>query len=280
MAAHTKEEFNLFLSQLSETNATLDFYCDFKKIIKNTEKIDIRLNQLNYLIGKENFEQAVYNLWNENPKVFDPTVMQILIAVRNKDKRGIMDDDGRFKPLRLFFDSPQSVIEYLENTGLKNIFVNSYISNLHDYVFGVETGLDTNARKNRSGDITEDRVENLFITNGIQYRKEVYSDEWEDLKCLGEDRKRFDFVVSKGRKTFLIEVNFYSGGGSKLNEVARSYTEIGPKINALDNFEFVWITDGKGWNKAKNMLEEAFYSIPRIYNFKTIKDFIAELKNK
>ena len=97
------------------------------------------------------------------------------------------------------------------------------------------------------------------------------------MTCLGEDRKRFDFVIKTPGKTYLIEVNFYSGGGSKLNEVARSYSELAPKINQFPNYEFVWITDGVGWLSAKNKLEEAFAVIPRVYNLTTLPEFLSEL---
>ena len=145
-------------------------------------------------------------------------------------------------------------------------------------MFGVETGLDSNARKNRSGHVMEDVVAEILIENGIDYRTEVYSSEWKELtKALGDDEKRFDFVIETPQKIYLIEVNFYSGGGSKLNEVARAYSDIAPKINAVAGFEFVWITDGIGWNSAKNKLQEAFNIIPSIYNLTSIHNFIAQL---
>ena len=75
-----------------------------------------------------------------------------------------------------------------------------------------------------------------------------------------------------------MEVNFYSGGGSKLNEVARAYSDIAPKINSVDGFEFVWITDGIGWKSARNKLHEAYNLIPRVYNLTNISDFLSELK--
>lgn len=149
-----------------------------------------------------------------------------------------------------------------------------------DYVFGVETGLDTNARKNRSGHLMEGQVASILNNAGINYRQEVYSTEYPALSVLGEDNKRFDFVVETNRCQYLIEVNFYSGGGSKLNEVARAYSELSLKINAVDGFEFVWITDGKGWNSAKNKLEEAFYTIPNIYNLTSIDEFIKQVKEE
>lgn len=274
--AHTEEQFKEFMSQLIETNATLDFFSDFTKIASKVDSVSIKLNQLNYLIGKEDINAAVYSLWNENPKVF--SVLDILIAIRTSDKKKAIDKNGQILLIEDFFRTPEGVIEYIEGTGLKNVFQNKQITNLVDYVFGVETGLDTNARKNRSGHIMENRIANLLHSQGIPFRKEVYSTEFEEMKCLGEDLKRFDFVIKTQNKTYLIEVNFYSGGGSKLNEVAHSYSELAPKINQFPNYEFVWITDGLGWKSARNKLEEAFYIIPSVYNLTTIKDFINNLK--
>lgn len=166
-------------------------------------------------------------------------------------------------------------MEYLESTGLAEIFRKGIIKDLVDYVFGIETGLDSNARKNRSGHVMENRVAKKFESYGINYRREVYSREWKEIAdALGDDEKRFDFVIETNIKTYLIEVNFYSGGGSKLNEVARSYSDIAPKINSVTGFEFVWITDGVGWKSAKNKLQEAYSIIPSIYNLTDIDNFI------
>ena len=170
-------------------------------------------------------------------------------------------------------------MEYLEGTGLADLFRKKKINDLVDYVFGIETGLDSNARKNRSGHVMEGMVANILSDNGIEFRQEVYSTEWPNLqRVLGDDEKRFDFVIKTSKKTYLIEVNFYSGGGSKLNEVARSYSDIAPKVNSVPGFEFVWITDGIGWKSAKNKLQEAYNIIPSIYNLTSIKDFLQEVK--
>lgn len=276
MNAHTKEQFDLFMSQLKETNTTLDFYCDFEKINANVEAISIKLNQLNYLIGKEDIDTAIRRLWDENKNVF--SILEILIAVRTSDKKKAIMADGNVRLINTLFDSVEGVIEYIHGTGLDNVFKNKQIKNLVDYVFGVETGLDTNARKNRSGHLMEDQVASIFDDANIVYRQEVYSTEYPELSVLGEDKKRFDFVVETNRCKYLMEVNFYSGGGSKLNEVARAYSELSPKINAVDGFKFVWITDGIGWKSAKNKLEEAFYAIPDIYNLTTICELIEQVK--
>ena len=161
------------------------------------------------------------------------------------------------------------------------MFRNSGIKDLVDYVFGVETGLDSNARKNRSGEIAESLIAGIFSKEGIKFQSQVSSREFREIsEVLGADQKVFDFVIKTSYKTYLVEVNFYSGGGSKLNEVARSYAEVGPKVNSINGYEFVWITDGIGWKTAKNKLEEAFYVIPSIFNLTNLNDFIAEIKKQ
>ncbi len=276
MKIHTTEEFDMFMSQLVDTNATLDFYTDFEKCKRYVENISIKLNQLNYLIGKDDLNGAVSALWSENPNVF--SVLDILIAVRTRDKKKVLDDAGVPRLIESYFCTLDGVLEYINNTGLKDLFCNKQVTNLVDYVFGIEVGLDTNARKNRSGTLMENKIAQIFDNAGIVYRREVYSYDFENVnKILGEDVKRFDFAISASNKTYLIEVNFYSGGGSKLNEVARSYTDLSPKINSCSDVEFVWITDGIGWKNARNKLEEAFYAIPHIYNLTTVVDFVKRI---
>ena len=278
MSAHTELEFNTFMSQLSETNATLSYWTDFAKVKTNVASIEIKLNTLNYLLGKEDLRTAVTELWNNDKRVFD--VLQILIACRKRDKKKVINANAEFVLLESYLTTLDGVMEFIEGTGLANIFKNKNVKNLVDYVFGVEVGLDSNARKNRSGDAMEDTVELIIKGSGLKYRKEVYSSEWATItKALGTDKKRFDFVIETKKKTYLAEVNFYSSGGSKLNETARSFTELAPKINAVEGFEFLWITDGKGWESAKNKLQEAYYTIPSVYNLSTLRGFLDRLKS-
>lgn len=271
------KDFKKFLDTLSETNASLNYFTDFSKVRKNTAKIEIKLNQLNYLIGKTDLPKAIEEVYNENPAAFE--VLGILIAVRDNNKK-VLNDDGKTVFLKTYFTSLQGIIEYIEKTGLADILKNKSITNLVDYVFGIEVGLDTNARKNRGGNNMANLIAQTFIKSGITFKREVNSSEFNDIKSLGQDLKRFDFAVSTKKKTYLIETNFYNVGGSKLNEVARAYSDIAPKINKYPNYEFVWITDGIGWRSAKNKLEEAYSIIPSIYNLANIKNFIQKLKSE
>lgn len=273
MAAHTEQEFEIFMSQLKETNQTLDFFCDFEKIYNNVENIKLSLCILNSLIGSTDLRKSVETIWQRDKTAF--SVMDILIAVRKNDKKKFVDAFGNCARIDSMFTSVDKVMDYLEGTGLAEVFTSRKVKDLVDYVFGIETGLDTNARKNRSGHIMEGTVHKILTDAGIEHRQEVYSREWPEITAvLGDDEKRFDFVIETPNKIYLMEVNFYSGGGSKLNEVARSYSDIAPKINSVPGFEFIWITDGKGWKSAKNKLQEAFSIIPGVYNLTSIQEFL------
>lgn len=270
--------FEEFISQLTETNATLDYFTDFNKIKKNINKIAIKLNQLNYLIGQTDLKKAIKEIYEENPKTFD--VLGILIAIRNNKGTKTLNKNGQVVEIDSYFNSPESIYEFIEETGLIDIFKNKDIKNLVDYVFGIEVGLDTNARKNRGGKNMSKAVSLIFDKEQIYYKKEVESTEFPDILSLGVDIKRFDFVIKTNRKTYLIETNFYNSSGSKLNETARSYSDLAIKINQYKNYEFVWITDGVGWLAAKNKLEEAFNIIPNVYNLKTLMTFIHKIKKE
>lgn len=273
------KDFDKFMSQLQETNQILGFFCDFDKISANVDNIKLSLCMLNSMIGTTDLRRSVETIWNRDRSAF--SVMDILIAVRSEGKKVVLNSAGDCIVLDRLFTSIDGVLEYLEGTGLADLFRQKKIKDLVDYVFGIETGLDSNARKNRSGHVMEGMVASILTKNNIEYRQEVYSTEWKDLqKVLGDDEKRFDFVIQTPKKTYLIEVNFYSGGGSKLNEVARSYSDIAPKINSVPGFEFVWITDGIGWKSAKNKLQEAYSIIPSIYNLTSINEFLQEVKGQ
>ena len=272
-----ERNFNIFFSQLQETNQTLDFFCDFEKISNHVNDIKLILCMLNSLIGTTDLRKSIETIWTRDKSAF--SIMNILIAVRSNGKKSILDSNGNCIILNRLFESVDGIMEYLENTGLANIFTEGKIKNLVDYVFGIETGLDSNARKNRSGHIMENMIADIFTKNGIAFRQEVYSTEWTEIQqALGDDKKRFDFVIKSASTTYLIEANFYNGGGSKLNEVARSFMEIAARINSVKGFEFIWITDGTAWKAAKDKLKEAYSKIPGMYNLTNITDFINGVK--
>ena len=220
--------------------------------------------------------KAVEELWEENPKVF--SVMGILVAVRKKQNKKAWGRDGSKRLVYNYFDCVDHIMEFIEDSGLLTVLQDKHIKNLVDYVFGVETGLDTHGRKNRIGEIMASKIAQQFDEANISYEREVQSKKNPAIKLvLGKDSKRFDFVISCPNKKYLVEVNYYGTQGSKVTEIPRSYMDVAKKINSVKGFEFVWITDGPGWEKAKEQLNEAYDEIPNVYNLKTLQDFIDKI---
>ncbi|GAA7008589.1 type II restriction endonuclease [Helicobacter pylori] len=265
------------MQSLKISNRTLGFFTDWQKCLKNKNEIRIALNHLNFLLGKsaQELKSCVKSLFEEYPKAFN--VLNILIAVRNKDEV-VLDANGNFYPLCYYFENDEKVYEFIRQTGLEQIFCNRSIKDLNDFVFGIEVGLDSNARKNRSGKVMENHLSGLFFQAQLNFKEQVDIREFEDLyQDFGDDIKKFDFVVCGKDKTYFIEANFYTISGSKLNEVARSYQELALKFETFHNYEFIWITDGIGWLDAKSKLQEAYKSV-EIYNLSNVNDFISKVQ--
>lgn len=284
MAAHTIDEFDHFMATLQKTNRTLDyFFCDFAKIKQNVDRIKVDLCLLDSLLAADDTLETIKAIFNDyGAKPFK--VLTILIAARiEKGDNYVVDHFpfGNLYDLEELLSTPEGVYQFLSDTTLLQLFKNKDITSLVNYVFGIETGLDSNARKNRSGIITEQAISNVFRQAGVLFDSQVKSVELPSLApALGKDMKKFDFVIRTKVKTYVIEVNFYSGGGSKPNEVARAYSGIAPKINAIPGYEFVWITDGCGWKEALPEIKNAFDIIPKIYNMTTLQEFIDLVKKE
>ena len=166
---------------------------------------------------------------------------------------------------------------FMRKTGLFDLLENRLAGNLVDYATGVETGLDSNGRKNRGGHLMENLVESHLLkagfVKGSTYFKEMTIADIEkswgiDLSALtneGKTVKRFDFVVKTAATIYGVETNFYSSSGSKLNETARSYKNIALEAKGIDGFAFVWFTDGNGWKSARNNLAETFGVLEHVY---------------
>ena len=281
-----KRDFDEWLAGFRETIADYKYYVDFGKVYNNVESIRIELNILNSLIGIKDIETEFEKIVTKYPEVLK--CIPILLAKRESEIKA-MDADGEFcyNFRKLSYPLKQYKV-FMRKTGLFDLMENHIIHNLIDYVTGVETGLDSNGRKNRGGHLMEDLVENYLVKAGLvkgeTYFKEMYiheiEDKWNvDLSSIsnnGQAEKRFDFVVKGADKIYGIETNFYSSQGSKLNETARSYKTITLETKGLPYFEFVWFTDGKGWNTAKRNLKETFDVLENLYNIKDLESGVVE----
>lgn len=269
-------DFNTWLQSFKEVIAGYKYYTDFEKIYRNVDGIKVQLCLMNSLIGSPDIEKDFQELYAQYPEIL--RCIPILLAKRESEIL-IYDTAGehRFNFKKPNYTAAQYTV-FMRETGLFELMGRKHITNLVDYVTGVETGLDSNARKNRGGDTMEDLVETYIqkagLIKGLDYFKEMYihdiQDRWRiDLSCIsneGGTEKRFDFVIKRPQMIYGIETNFYTSSGSKLNETARSYKTLALETKDLDYFRFVWITDGKGWLSAKNNLKETFDVLPDIYN--------------
>lgn len=282
-----KRNFADWLSKFRSSIANYGYYIDFDKVYRNVNDIKVELNILNSLIGSRNIEDDFKNIVAKYPETLK--CIPILLAVRANEICAI-DGDGEFT---YDFKNANCTIEqyvvFMRKTGLFDLLQNHIISNLVDYVTGVETGLDSNGRKNRGGHLMEDLVESYIIKAGFEkdktYFKEMYiyeiTEKWGiDLSAIsnsGKMEKRFDFVIKTDSCIYGIETNFYASGGSKLNETARSYKQIAQEVATIDGFEFVWFTDGQGWISARNNLEETFDVMKHIYSIDDLESNILNL---
>lgn len=280
----SKRNFYTWLSTFRSSIASYGYYVDFEKVHRNVDSIKVELNILNSLIGSKNIEIEFEKIVNEYPKTL--RCIPLLLAVRANEIYAI-DADGEFN---YNFKKVNCSIEhykvFMRKTGLFDLLQNHIVSNLVDYATGVETGLDSNGRKNRGGDLMEDLVESYILKAGFvkdkTYFKEMYISQitakWGiDLSAIsntGKTEKRFDFVIKTDNQTYGIETNFYASGGSKLNETARSYKTLALEANTIDGFEFVWFTDGKGWFDARHNLEETFDVMEHIYCIRDLENDI------
>lgn len=284
----SNRDFNAWLSGFRDSIADYGYYIDFEKVHRNVDTIKVELNILNSLIGSKNIERDFETLVEKYPEVLK--CVPLLLAVRANEIYAI-DSDGEFT---YNFKNPNLSIEqykvFMRKTGLFDLMENHIINNLVDYATGVETGLDSNGRKNRGGHLMENLVESFIQKAGFikdeTYFKEMYihqiTEKWGiDLSAIsnqGKMEKRFDFVVETANMIYAIETNFYGSGGSKLNETARSYKTLALETDTIDGFTFVWFTDGRGWTSARHNLEETFDVMEHIYNINDMEnDIITEV---
>lgn len=281
-----KRNFNNWLSKFRSSIANYGYYIDFDKVYRNVNEIKVELNILNSLIGSKSIEGDFKNIIAKYPETLK--CIPILLAVRANEIYAI-DGDGDFTyNFKNANCTAEQYVVFMRKTGLFNLLENHIINNLVDYVTGVETGLDSNGRKNRGGHLMEDLVESFIVQAGYEknknYFKEMYiheiTEKWGiDLSAIsnsGKMEKRFDFVIKTDKMIYGIETNFYASGGSKLNETARSYKQIAQEVATIDGFEFVWFTDGSGWTSARHNLEETFDVMEHIYSIDDLENGVIQ----
>lgn len=293
---NSDKRLNVFLSTLSVTNRTPEYYINWKKVDRETKIFELELNTLNYLIGKEDIYNESLKLFTKQPSLLK--AIPSLIASRDKVLNILSinnNDNMSFKELdfkKIDSNRIKDYVDFINQSGLLNFLQNKAKRSLVDYVYGVEAGLDSNARKNRSGKIMEDILERhvakISKEQEIEWKAQATASfvksNWNIEVPVDKSERRFDVAVySKERhKVWLIETNYYGGGGSKLKAVAGEFTELNQfVVSSKDNVEFVWVTDGQGWKTARLPLSEAFGHIQNVFNLSMLKEgFLFELFKK
>ncbi len=275
-----KKDFNNLITTFKSSIKTWDYFVNWKKVFANSSDLEITLNKLNYLLGKENLKDEFKKLYSSNPDIVK--ALPVLLAVR-ENKLEVFDKVTKNSE---FFDfsgtdkDSEKYYEFLEKSGLARLFQKDGVKNLVDYVMGVEVGLDSNGRKNRGGSLMEEIVESfiseLCNKNGFEYlsqaRATAIKSKWGvDIK-VDKSERSFDFAVfnPKNKKVKLFEVNFYNGGGSKLKAVCGEFKSLHTELKE-QNIDFIWITDGLGWFTTKRPLEETYNHNEYVFNLNMLE---------
>ena len=288
-----QERLTIFLESLSITNRTPEYYVNWNKVDRETKKYELELNTLNYLIGKDDIYSEALRLFTKQPNLLK--AIPSLIASRDRvlDILTIDNDDNMsFEQLNFKTIDASRIDDYMkfiEQSGLLMFLQHHANRSLVDYVYGVETGLDSNARKNRSGTtmegILERHISKIAQEQNLEWKAQATAqfikEKWGVTVPVDKSERRFDVAVysKENHKVWLIETNYYGGGGSKLKAVAGEFTELSQfVVKSDDDVEFVWVTDGQGWKTAHLPLAEAFSHITNVFNLEMLREgFLSEL---
>lgn len=280
-----KKDFNNLISTFKSSIKTWGYFVNWKKVFSNSSDLEIALNKLNYLLGKDNLKDEFNKLYSSNTDIV--RALPVLLAVREK-RLEIFDKVTKNSD---FFDfsgkekTPEKYYEFLEKSGLTRLFQKEGVKNLVDYVMGVEVGLDSNGRKNRGGSLMEEIIGSIIkdfcIKNGFEYlsqaRITTIKNKWSlDIK-INKSERRFDFAIfnPKNKKIKLFETNFYNGGGSKLNAVCGEFRSLYNELKE-QKIDFIWITDGLGWHTTKRPLEETYNHNDYVFNLNMLETGILD----
>lgn len=302
MLLSNSEKLNLFMNTLFETNRIPTYWTNWDNVFRNIKEHEINLNTLNYLVHKDDIEYEAKKLFLSQPNLLK--TIPILIAAREEIFNLLSFDNGHLNYSILNFKNPDvskidEYVSFMKESGLLDFLKNGLNVSLVDYVYGVQVGLDSNGRKNRSGkqnekileyNLNELKMHNKDLDIGTQLTAESIKKLWnvsvpdaKDDEARGG--RRYDGVVynKETKKVTLIETNFYVSDGSKLKAVAGEFSNLYTflKQNAPENVNFVWISDGPGWRKEKNPMKEAFNIIPNIINLSMIENkYLDEIVKK
>ena len=273
--------FDHLLGSLSDAIRTWDYFVNWDKVYKNVAELEVHLNIWNYLIGKENFDEEFRALVRKYPEIVRAIPSMVVRDGQNSQAYQVINAQ---EIERFDFSSPaetdtevDKALDFVKASGLARLFGDAGIKNFVDYLIGVEAGVDSNGRKNRSGSGMESILETTVVSicdrRGWKYMDqatpEAIKQAWGIDFSTGLSSRRFDFAVLAQGKVTVIEVNIYNGGGSKLKATAGEFTNLHQSLNATP-VKLVWVTDGKGWQTTAKPLRDAFDRVDFVLNLSLI----------
>lgn len=274
--------FEDFFKTLRPSLKPWDFFVNWSKVYDNSKSMESDLRVWNQILGKDNFDKEFRELLRKNPNLVKSIPSLIVRDGAGSMKFSIIEDKSDLTKPDSYFDfskpansdkAIEDALSFMKNSGLAELFKGKRISNLVDYMIGVEAGLDSNGRKNRSGTGMESVVE-AYLTNFVKSKKLEFIRQATPIKIkakwgfsvpVDKSSRAFDFAISDGSQLVLMEVNFYGGGGSKLKATAGEYKGLFDLLN-IPKVQFVWVTDGEGWKTTKLPLKSAYEHIDYIWN--------------
>lgn len=289
-----EEVFNYLIETLKNSIFTWDYFVDFNKVNKNIKNIELELESLNSLLGLNelDIDDAFKKLVVLNPRVRKALPILIASRISKISTTPIIKDissmvaENKKDLFNSKIPATEEIIDdlllFFNKSGLRQFFVDNEVTNLVDFCKGIEVGMDTNARKNRTGtsmeNILEDFLKDFCKAYNFQYivqaTKNKIRNEWDINLEVDKIERRFDFaLLSPDRQLAVIEVNYYSGGGSKLKATAGEYKSLQQFLSAQE-IDFIWVTDGEGWKTAKTALFETFEANDYTINLEMISNGI------
>lgn len=279
-----QEKTDYFMQTRSKLSFLPNYWVNFDNVKRNLDKYDIPdLYTLDYLIGKNRYE--IENFFKERAHLIK-LVPKLLGIRENKMSKGNLEVQGIDGTYHLNFrdidtKNIEQYIKFIHESGLTRCLQKGLRKSVHDYAVGVEAGMDSNGRKNRSGDMGEMYLEKVlnaiadernWIAHGQTTAKLVK--EWHDIDL--EDtfaNRRFDGSLfnPQREKLYLFEVNNFNSGGSKSKASATEFKDLHDRFSRT-NHEFIYITDGKGWDSDKSHLIEAMEYIGKVFNYQMVED--------
>lgn len=288
--------FENFVSTLRPSLKLWDYFVNWDKVFRNTREFEIQLNLWNFLLGKDNFDDEFDLLLERHPEIVKALPSLVVRDGAGSSRFSLVEDISDLSAPEVGFDFSRpastpalraSALDFVTRSGLIRLFYKDGVKNLVDYVLGVEAGVDSNARKNRSGTAMETVVgeylkvvtESTDLSFIEQATPAAIKAKWGFDIPVDKSNRRFDFAISDGARIVLMEVNFYGGGGSKLKATAGEYIGLGEMLD-IPNIDFVWVTDGHGWLTALLPMKSAFEKLDYVWNLSWLsQNYLLEVFN-